>query len=587
MYELLISKETFYKANRFILITGIFLSFLLPFVPTPETITVGNTVINSHSLLLPSQDAQSLHSNMTSEVNEGMGTTVPNRALEKQHINTIPFELIIKSIYSLGFLIFLSILLFRITKLIYLINKYKLPRSNIISLSFSISPCSFFKYIIINEAIMETKTKDFVLKHESVHIKEWHTIDIIIAELLVVIQWFNPFAWMYRKSVETNLEYIVDQEIIKENKIKKEYQYKLLQLSTNTFPLSVVTYFSNSLIKKRIQMMNTKKSSISKTWKYLLFIPIICLSVFLLNPIVLSSNSGFSDNSKNLMFIISADASEDDLNYIIEETKQYGYSIEFSDLVWDQDKTLEKIKIEVNTGIGINTEFTDINRHHPIVIYICPDGNHGSVNEGALTEELVSRYKTVFENSDEDLVVLSSFAKKIKGLENFIHSDAFDKQKRRFSKEANYEYIFKNDVLNHTSSFQYFLDGHEFSAVDLDKKMKMRDIKNIYVYEFPSRIAIMQVHSEAYEGYQMDGATVRLYYNEPFHDFIKTEHKSISEACSQDSKIVYLLNGEETENIQAKLDSARFDKFYIQHGRNFDEKGNFLGHEIRVNHLQK
>src|SRR4030095_13044662 len=84
----------------------------------------------------------------------------------------------------------------------------------------------------------EWETYNQILLHEKIHIRERHTIDLAIAELLLIFQWFNPFAWIYRREIESNLEFLTDDQLMQQKKVDKQrYQLSLVQVSAPHFPL--------------------------------------------------------------------------------------------------------------------------------------------------------------------------------------------------------------------------------------------------------------------------------------------------------------------------------------------------------------
>ena len=77
------------------------------------------------------------------------------------------------------------------------------------------APFSFWNRVFLNPAGYDAETYDRIIEHERVHIRQRHTVDLVLAELLIVVQWFNPFAWLYRRAVENNLEYLTDAEVLR------------------------------------------------------------------------------------------------------------------------------------------------------------------------------------------------------------------------------------------------------------------------------------------------------------------------------------------------------------------------------------
>ena len=100
----------------------------------------------------------------------------------------------------------------------------------------------------------------------------------MLAEAVIIFQWFNPFAWQWRKALESNLEFLTDSEMLQQETVEKEsYQFSLLKVAAPHFPLCLTTNYNQSLIKKRIIMMNSKKSNVNTTWKYFFLLPLLVL----------------------------------------------------------------------------------------------------------------------------------------------------------------------------------------------------------------------------------------------------------------------------------------------------------------------
>ena len=152
------------------------------------------------------------------------------------------------------------------------------------------APCSFGNNIFINPAKYDWETYNQVLLHEKIHIEQKHTLDLLLAEMVLIFQWFNPFAWVWRKELESNLEFFTDNKLIQQDAVEKEsYQLSLLKVAAPHFPLSLTTNYNQSLLKKRILMMNVKKSNVHTIWKYFFLLPLMVLFVCLFNETVVKS----------------------------------------------------------------------------------------------------------------------------------------------------------------------------------------------------------------------------------------------------------------------------------------------------------
>lgn len=141
----------------------------------------------------------------------------------------------------------------------------------------NIGPFSFWRSIYINPANLSPADLKNVLEHEQVHVNEWHTVDILLAELSTIFYWFNPGVWLMKKAVRENIEFITDRKILKKGMDSKQYQYSLVSISLATTSNTIVNHFNISTIKKRIIMMNTKKSSGYKLTRYVFLPAVIAL----------------------------------------------------------------------------------------------------------------------------------------------------------------------------------------------------------------------------------------------------------------------------------------------------------------------
>ncbi|WP_315816750.1 M56 family metallopeptidase [Paraflavitalea speifideaquila] len=159
-----------------------------------------------------------------------------------------------------GWLYWFGVIVFAINFLVQLINllyrAYTRPvirdgRYRIVELSGDQAPCSFWNNIFINPEKYDWETYNQILLHEKIHIEQRHSFDLLLAELVIVFQWFNPFAWQYRKALENNLEYLTDDQLVNHQEVERTtYQLSLLKVSAPHFPLNLTTNYNQSLLKK-------------------------------------------------------------------------------------------------------------------------------------------------------------------------------------------------------------------------------------------------------------------------------------------------------------------------------------------------
>ena len=300
-YKLLLQKETYFPLNRFILLGCLLLAFSLPFIPVPEKwsfrkATVTDTLIEQKIAPVPSTIVSTQEK--AQKIAEGV------KSQESIFKDISIFKVLITT-YWLGVIVFSINFLFQLLLLLY--RGYKSPyiqdgRFRIIELQGDQAPCSFANNIYINPEKYDWDTYTQIILHEKIHIQQGHSYDIILAELALIFQWFNPFAWFYRKAMEDNLEFLTDNEILETEHIeKKSYQMSLVKVSAPNFPMSLTTNYNQSILKKRLMMMNMKKSNLNSTWKYLCIFPLLLVLISVLNePVVYGKTTlKTTENAKN------------------------------------------------------------------------------------------------------------------------------------------------------------------------------------------------------------------------------------------------------------------------------------------------
>lgn len=165
-------------------------------------------------------------------------------------------------------------------KIIQLGFKEKGKNSIIVNHPKAENPFSFFNYIVVNRKHFNDEELDHIISHENIHVTENHSVDVLISKLICALFWINPMVWLYRKQMLQNLEFIADNKAVTLAENKINYQKTLLKVVSNQHQLTITNQFYQSLIKKRIVMLNTHPSHQKKSWKYVLILPV--LSAFML-----------------------------------------------------------------------------------------------------------------------------------------------------------------------------------------------------------------------------------------------------------------------------------------------------------------
>jgi hypothetical protein len=258
-YFFLLRKETFFNSNRWFLLVGLLTSIGLPLVFFTKIIWVTPTPTSINWSQIPE--------------------TIQNQSTSF----TINWYLIIGIFYTMvtGFLIVqLGYDFYSLKKVL----KGKVIQKHLdfkcIDLSENIAPFSYFNTIVYNSSLYSVAELENILEHEKIHSEQNHTIDVLISRLFCIFFWFNPFVWLYKKAILQNLEFIADHEASKNISDKKAYQLTLLKITTQENCVAITNHFYQSLIKKRIVMLNKNQSNKKNSWKYAVVLPL--LGAFLL-----------------------------------------------------------------------------------------------------------------------------------------------------------------------------------------------------------------------------------------------------------------------------------------------------------------
>lgn len=295
-YWLLLRKETFYKLNRWIFLIGIFCCLALPLVTVPASLSL-RAAENSQESAIAAIDIPILEnpkeevlSNSTPKTIEQAGSTLstPSQSDTNSTSSGLTVASLLQYLYFSGVAIFLAVFLLQLIVLLarkYTLNSVRAGKYEIVELVKDHEPYSFLNSIFINPNNYDRETYEHIFEHEKVHVDQVHFFDKILAEMLVIFFWFNPFVWVLRNVLSENLEFLTDHSLLQKGLPKESYQLSLLKVSTSTKPFNLTNSYNNSFLKNRILMMNSKKSSITSFWKYLFILPLFLLSLMSLNAV--------------------------------------------------------------------------------------------------------------------------------------------------------------------------------------------------------------------------------------------------------------------------------------------------------------
>ncbi|WP_291528365.1 M56 family metallopeptidase [Bacteroides sp. UBA939] len=170
-----------------------------------------------------------------------------------------------------------------IIRLVFRCRKIRMGNSNVHLLKQPEGPFSFFHWVFIYPASHTEQELSEILTHEQAHASQWHSIDVLVSELVCALCWFNPFAWLMKREIRTNLEYLADSRVLETGHDSKAYQYHLLGLSHHKAAATIYNSFNVLPLKKRIKMMNKKRTREIGRTKYLMFLPLAALLMIISN----------------------------------------------------------------------------------------------------------------------------------------------------------------------------------------------------------------------------------------------------------------------------------------------------------------
>lgn len=290
-YKLFLQNESFFRGNRAYLIVGLGLTFVLPFVTLPELVNHQGIVdkIVSETEMTPINES-------SLEETSKLAAEVPNYQIKESTDAIIPSKSNSNKgiVYWIGLLYFFGVAILSLNFLTQLLGIFlKINRSKdrlidgrciILNQTEEAEPCSFFNWIFINHTKYDNHTYIQIVEHEKAHVKKYHSLDLLLSELAIIILWFNPLIWLYRKEVEKNIEYQTDALLLESKKVVSEdYQMNLLSIASYKKSNTLVSNYNQSLIKKRIIMMNKQKSNRNSYWKYAFLAPTLFVTLLLLN----------------------------------------------------------------------------------------------------------------------------------------------------------------------------------------------------------------------------------------------------------------------------------------------------------------
>ena len=286
-YQLVLRRLTFYNWNRWYLLAYTAVCFLIPFINITPVLERNDWSQSQVIRFIPSVSSYATNPGQAGP----SATSLPSTSWARWDLIIFAF-LLGAGIFLLRFIMrYVSFLLIRRHARI-----LSQGEMNIYQVDKDIIPFSFGKSIFINQSLHTQSELTEIIRHEFVHVKQGHTIDIIWAEILCTLNWYNPFCWLLRRSIRQNLEFIADNKVLQSGLDRKHYQYLLLKVVGNNH-YSIANNFNFSSLKKRIAMMNKIKSARIHLVRFLFVLPLLAVLLLSFRSIISEKN----DPGKNVV----------------------------------------------------------------------------------------------------------------------------------------------------------------------------------------------------------------------------------------------------------------------------------------------
>lgn len=292
-YRLLFQRDTFFKMRRATLLAIYLIAFLYQLpdisgwlssqVNVTEVVTYFSSILSKETAIKEGieTDAQTTSENWKKAGEAGMQIIYLSGVI----------ILLVRCTIEWGMVVYTRLKSKRIR--IHGYDVYQLPKPE--------EPYSFFNWIFIYPGLHTQESLEEIMLHETAHVRQMHSFDVILGEFVAIFCWINPFAWLLKEEISINHEYLADNEVIKAGYNKKEYQYHLIGMEhPNKAAAKLYNNFSVLPLKKRISMLNKKRTNNVRRVKYLALIP-MAAGLLLLNNIDAMARVVTGQNSASLI----------------------------------------------------------------------------------------------------------------------------------------------------------------------------------------------------------------------------------------------------------------------------------------------
>ncbi|MEG1564390.1 MAG: M56 family metallopeptidase [Bacteroides sp.] len=267
-YRLFFYRDTFFRWRRIALLSFIVLSLVYPLMNLQEWVKEQEPMVAMADIYA--------------------SVILPELTIDTSQ--TVDWKIVI--LHSLTFFYWSGVALFFLRFLVQLFSILRLriqcraeevQGTRIYRLKQKAGPFSFFQWIFVHPSSHTGKELEEILTHELTHVRQHHSVDVVFSELMCIACWFNPFAWLMKREVRSNLEYMADHRVLETGHDYRTYQFHLLGLAHQKAAANLSNSFNVLPLKNRIKMMNKKRTKEIGRAKYLMFLPLAILLIVISN----------------------------------------------------------------------------------------------------------------------------------------------------------------------------------------------------------------------------------------------------------------------------------------------------------------
>ncbi|MCZ8145592.1 M56 family metallopeptidase [Flavobacterium sp.] len=337
VYYFLLRKETFFSSNRWFLLSGLFVSAFLPLMTWTKTVYIERPQWSAEDWMAMAK------------------SNVPSAPSPEPILD---WTSLIMGGYAIIALVIIGRILVQLISILVFLKKHPVISEasiRLVNVQQEVTPFSFFNYVVINNQLYSEEERNSIVLHEKIHCRQYHSVDILLSHLYCGLFWFHPLAWRYKKAIAQNLEFLADQKAMEQLQSPTVYQKTLVKVATGKQALALTNPFNQSLIKKRILMLQQTQSQRRNLWKYGIMLPALVgfMLIFQVKTVAQERKSVYeikSEIQETFQIRWDKNATEAEMKKDIAFAKAQGIILKYSKLKRNDWGEITQIKVQYSAG---------------------------------------------------------------------------------------------------------------------------------------------------------------------------------------------------------------------------------------------